>query len=152
MPPSSPSQVRGFRPPWQAGHSPGRGKGSVPSTHACQELLAGLPTTGTLHCALCQDCQPNRHWHLWGSGSTSQNSTGSPCGAAVAVPVLCRPYKTGEPAQACALCLGLGQDPVVPADSPLRGFGPITAPRAVPPSQEHCQPLSPHSPSAMGTC
>lgn len=149
MPPSSPSWVGGFSPPGQA-QAKAEGRELFPAHVHARSCWQGCPPQAHCSRALCQHCQP-----------TSMGT----CGVLAAHPktaqaVLaerlllswCHLYITEEPAQACALCSGLRQDPAVPAASPLRAFGPMTGYGAVPPSQEHCQPLSPHSPSGMGTC
>lgn len=138
MAPSSPSWVRGFGPPWQAG--PGRGKGAAPA-HVHRSCWQGCPPQAHCSPALCQHCQPT------GTGTYGAVAACPKPAQAVVVLVPCHPCTAGESAQTCALCSGLGQDLAVPPTSPLRAFGPITGRRAVPPSHKHCQPLSPHSPS-----
>lgn len=131
---------------------PRQREGSCSSTRA-QELLAGLPTTGTLQPCPLPALSAHGHRHLWGSGSMSQTSTGSlpavgPKPAqAVVVLVPCHPCTAGESAQTCALCSGLGQDLAVPPTSLLRAFWthhrsqgcpplPQTLPAPVPPQPQ----------------
>lgn len=61
---------------------PRQREGSCSSTRA-QELLAGLPTTGTLQPCPLPALSAHGHRHLWGSGSMSQTSTGCGCPGAV---------------------------------------------------------------------
>lgn len=139
MPPSSPSWVRDFRAPWQAGPGPGRGKGAVPSTRPCQELLAGLPTTGTLQPCPLPALSAHRHWH--------RQSLQSSCCCPGAMPPL---YNWGTSPGLCPL-LRAGMGPSSASHQPPQGFWAHQRSQGCPPSQEHCQPLSPHSPSGTGT-
>lgn len=130
MPPSSPSWVGGFSPPGPA-QAKAEGRELFPAHVHARSCWQGCPPQAHCSRALCQHCQP-----------TSMGT----CGVLAAHPKTaqaflaerlllswCHLYITGEPAQACALCSGLRQDPAVPAASPLRAFGPMTGHGAVPP-------------------
>lgn len=150
MAPSSPSWVRGFGPPWQAG--PGRGKGAAPA-HVHRSCWQGCPPQARCSPALCQHCQP--------TGTGTYGAVAACPKPAQALSLLWVPNQHRLWLSWCRVTLvQLGSQPRPvpsaqgwdrtwqchpPVSSGL--FGPITGRRAVPPSHEHCQPLSPHSPS-----
>lgn len=121
---------RRFQSSW-AGPGQGGGKGAVPSTCACQELLAGLPTTGTLQPCPVPALSAHEHGHLWGTGSTSQNSTGSPCGAAVVV-LVPPSHNWGASPGLCPL-LRAETGPSSASRQPPQGFWPHDRSRGCPP-------------------
>lgn len=121
MPPSIPGWARGFRPPWQAGPGPGRGKGAVPSTRAHQELLAGLPTTSTLQPCPLPALSAHRHRH--------RQSLWSSCCCPGAMPPL---YNLGTSSGLCPL-LRAGMGPRSASQQPPQGFWPHHRSRGCPP-------------------
>ena len=137
------------------GSGQAEGKGAVSSAHACQdqalaELLARLPTVGTLQPCPSPALPAHGHWHLWDAGSASRDSTGSPCGEAAAVPTCTTPplYNHREPAQTCALLHGTGMGPSSASLQPHQGFRPsgrswgcFPLPGALPP------PVTPTAPT-----
>lgn len=139
---------RRFQSSW-AGPGQGGGKGAVPSTCACQELLAGLPTTGTLQPCPVPALSAHEHGHLWGTGSTSQNSTGIPCGAAVVVlvPPL---HNWGASPGLCPL-LRAETGPSSASRQPPQGFWPHDRSRGCPPPpRSTANPCPPTVPVGWG--